>query len=82
MASYGAVRAAISPGVSYPGPVLFIKGGESNYIQEHHRDLIVSLFPAVSLKIMPGCGHWLHAQEPRLFNALVGRFLDRQQTVL
>jgi esterase len=82
VASYDAVRAAISPGDSYPGPVLFIKGGESSYIHEHHRDLIVSLFPAVSLKIMPGCGHWLHAQEPRLFNALVGRFLDRQQTVL
>ena len=30
------------------------------------------------LKVMPGCGHWLHAERPRLFNNLVGRFLDAQ----
>jgi pimeloyl-ACP methyl ester carboxylesterase len=24
---------------------------------------------------MPGCGHWLHAERPQLFNSLVRRFL-------
>jgi esterase len=76
VSSYPAIRAAITPGASYDGPVLFIKGGDSDYIQEQHRDSIVALFPAVSLKVLPGCGHWLHAQQPRLFNNLVGRFLD------
>jgi esterase len=38
----------------------------------------MALFPQAQLKVMPGCGHWLHAQHPRLFNGLVGRFLDAQ----
>lgn len=75
--SYGAYRAANSPGLRYDGPVLFIKGGESNYIQEAHRPEILARFPAATLKIMPGCSHWLHAQQPVLFNAIVARFLDQ-----
>jgi esterase len=27
---------------------------------------------------MLDCGHWLHAQQPALFNSIVGRFLERQ----
>ncbi len=74
---YGAVRAAPDPGVAFEGPVLFVKGGDSDYIQPAHRDTVQSLFPAAELKVMPGCGHWLHAQQPELFNSIVGRFLDR-----
>jgi esterase len=40
-----------------------------------HRSHILSLFPAAGMKIMPGCGHWLHVQRPSLFNSLVRRFL-------
>lgn len=74
--SYEAMRAAPSPGSTYDGPVLFIKGGDSNYILERHRDSIVSLFPNVNLKVIPGAGHWLHAEQPRLFNSIVRRFLS------
>lgn len=76
VASYEAIRAAIDGGANYGSPVLFIKGGDSDYILEKHRDIILALFPAAQLKVMPGCGHWLHAEQPRLFNNLVGRFLD------
>jgi esterase len=55
--------------------VLFIKGGESDYIREEHRAQILRLFPAAEMKIMPGCGHWLHAERPDLFNSLARRFL-------
>lgn len=74
--SYDAIRAGIEGDVSYTGPVLFIKGGDSSYVLEQHREKILALFPTVILKVMPGCGHWLHAQQPRLFNRLVGRFLE------
>ncbi len=69
-----------SPSGSGPfqGPVQFLKGGDSDYVLEDHRHHIVSLFPQAELKVMPGCGHWLHAERPRLFNNLVGRFLDAQ----
>ena len=72
---YTAVRAEPSGHRAFPGPVLFIKGGDSDYIRAEHRSHILSLFPAAEMKIMPGCGHWLHVQRPSLFNSLVGRFL-------
>jgi esterase len=72
---YGAVRSRPTATGSYPGPVLFIKGGDSNYIREEHRSHILALFPAAEVRIMPGCGHWLHAERPQLFNSLVRRFL-------
>ena len=75
---YSAVREAPVATGSYRGPVQFIKGGDSAYIQESHRRDILALFPGAALKIMPGCGHWLHAQQPALFNGIVGRFLDAQ----
>lgn len=75
---YSAVRAEPDARAPYPGPVLFIKGGESDYIREEHRSHILHLFPQAQMKIMPGCGHWLHAQRPSLFNSLVRRFLLAQ----
>ena len=72
------MRAAPDFRSPYGGPVLFIKGGDSDYIQEKHRTHILALFTQAELKIMPGCGHWLHAQKPQLFNGLVSRFLDTQ----
>jgi len=75
---YQAVRAAPLAEQAYAGPVLFIKGGESNYILEEHRQSILNLFPGAKVKTMPGCGHWLHAQQPRLFNSIVSRFLQDQ----
>ena len=73
---YSAVRAEPVATAPYTGPVLFIKGGDSDYIQSGHRSHILKLFPRADLKIMPGCGHWLHAQRPSLFNSLVRRFLE------
>lgn len=78
--NYSAVRAAPDFRSPYGGPVLFIKGGESDYIREQHRTHILALFPQAQLKVMPGCGHWLHAQQPRMFNGLVGRFLDAMES--
>ena len=61
---------------SYLGPVLFIKGGGSDYIREQHWPVIQALFPAATIKVMPDCGHWLHVEKPQLFNGIVARFLE------
>jgi len=74
--SYASVLAAPESRSPYRGPVMFVRGGESDYIREQHRSPILGLFPAAEMKTMPGCGHWLHAQRPQLFNSVVGRFLD------
>ncbi len=75
-ASYEAIRRGPTASAPYKGPVLFIKGGASNYIGEQHRQRVLELFPNAQMKVMPGCGHWLHAEQPEQFNRLVGRFLD------
>jgi esterase len=74
-ACYASLLAAPQTGRSYTGPVLFIKGGASDYIQEQHWPAIQLLFPAASIRVMPGCGHWLHVEKPELFNGIVARFL-------
>ena len=74
-AAYPLLLAAPSAEQAYPGPVLFIKGDASDYVQEQHWSAIRTLFPAASIKVMPGCGHWLHVEKPQLFNGIVARFL-------
>jgi len=59
----------------YQGPALFIKGGNSNYIQIKHKDAINALLPNSKAKIIQGAGHWLHAEKPVAFNKLVSDFI-------
>lgn len=61
----------------YAGPAHFVAGGESRYIRPEHRDTVLSLFPAASYAVVPGAGHWLHAEKPDAFLRAVERFLDR-----
>ena len=74
-ASLPSLLVAPGSGRVYEGPVLFVKGGASDYIQEQYWPATRGLFPAAVLKIMPECSHWLHAEKPQLFNGIVQRFL-------
>jgi esterase len=60
---------------NFSGPVLFIKGELSNYVQEVHRKEIQKRFPNVQLKVLAGAGHWLHAEKPEIVSNIVLRFL-------
>lgn len=72
---YAALSAAPEGDGPYDGPVLFIKGADSAYIQTKHREKIAGLFPNADLRIIEGTGHWLHAEKPDTFVALCQRFL-------
>ncbi|MDH1312805.1 alpha/beta fold hydrolase [Shewanella xiamenensis] len=61
----------------FNGPSLFIRGGDSNYVTAEHRDEIMRQFPAAQAKTLEGCGHWLHAQKPAVFNRIVSEFIDK-----
>ena len=67
------------PGVepAYLGPVLFIKGGESDYLLPEYQAEVVRQFPKAKAKVIPDTGHWLHAEKPQLFNRLVMDFLSQ-----
>lgn len=62
----------------YCGPSLFIRGGESDYVTGEHRNAIMAQFPSAQSKTLEGCGHWLHAQKPAIFNRIVSEFMDKQ----
>lgn len=76
VANYSSSLVAAPQVGSFSGPVLFIKGELSAYIQEKHYPLIKKLFPASELQVMDGVGHWLHAEKPELFNNSVMAFLN------
>jgi pimeloyl-ACP methyl ester carboxylesterase len=60
----------------FEGPALFLSGGLSPYVLPGHRPLIRRLFPAARFQVMPGAGHWIHAEQPREFEAAVRGFLN------
>ncbi len=73
---YESIAAAPSASGQYSGPTLFIKGGNSAYIQAEHQQAIVQRFPHAKAKIIQGAGHWPHAEKPALFTRLLLGFLQ------
>lgn len=61
---------------AWAGPALFLSGAASDYVQSAHRETIKARFPAARFAKLPGAGHWLHADDPRGFEAAVRVFLD------
>ncbi len=74
---YESVVAAIE-GEPVDTPVLFLRGGNSDYVKAEHRDKILSLFPNATVRTVEGTGHWLHAEKPDLVARLVTRFLKNE----
>lgn len=55
--------------------ILFIRGGNSNYILDADFESIKSHFPLATFKTIPDVGHWLHAENPKVFYEIVISFL-------
>jgi pimeloyl-ACP methyl ester carboxylesterase len=62
-------------GTTYDGPTLFLGGARSDYILPEHRPLIRALFPRARIATLKDAGHWLHADNPEGFLAVVESFL-------
>ena len=61
-------------GQRYIGPTLFMAGGKSDYVRPEHRAEIMRLFPAATIEVIDGAGHWVHADAPGPFVDMVSRF--------
>ena len=59
----------------YPGPVLWLAGGSSDYVKPEYAPAMRSLFPRAQLVTVKNTGHWVHAERPDIFVAAVDRFL-------
>lgn len=77
LANYANLLAAPAGGTAFGGPVLFLKGGDSDYIEATHAGATRALFPVAELRVVAGAGHWLHAEKPQLVLRLLRAFLAR-----
>ncbi len=59
---------------AYAGPTLFLAGARSRYVRPEHRPAIAALFPAAKFVTLKNAGHWLHADDPEGFLAVVEAF--------
>lgn len=57
-------------------PTLFIKGGSSQYLSADDEPGIKAVCAQPSLKIIPGAGHWPHAEKPAQFTRICQEFLS------
>ena len=76
--SYEKLTEAIPEMAPFEGPVLFLRGENSRYIQDSDLYRIRELFPKAILVTMKGAGHWIHADTPDAFSETVlAFFLNR-----
>jgi len=73
---YSAILAAVGGEDVFDGPALFIKGGESDYIQEDQWPAVLQPFPNAVLQTVRGAGHWVHADAPKELEDIVLAFLQ------
>ena len=73
---YEQIMAGQASETGYSGKTLFLKGGDSDYIQPEHRERVLELFPNASVRIITGAGHWVHAQKPELVVRTIMRFIE------
>ena len=59
----------------HAGPTLVLAGERSAYVQAGHHALFRALFPAAQFATVERAGHWLHADNPHGFLALLEPFL-------
>jgi esterase len=59
----------------YKGPVLWVAGATSPYVQPEYAAAMRALFPRAQLVTIKGAGHWVHSEQPQVFLAILRRFL-------
>lgn len=61
---------------TYDSLTLFLSGANSDYVLPEHRAKIRTHFSNAKFAKIPNAGHWLHAEQPRAFEASLRAFLD------
>jgi pimeloyl-ACP methyl ester carboxylesterase len=59
----------------FKGPTLFIRGGLSDYVDQHDEALIRRYFPQATIETVDGAGHWPHAERAEQFMQKLNAFL-------
>lgn len=70
------IGTALPENALFSNPTLFIRGGNSKYILDDDASQIKNHFPNFKLVTLPNVGHWLHAENPKLFFEETSSFLN------
>lgn len=62
---------------AWQGPILFIRGQNSAYLDDCYRSALLSQFPQAKAYVIAGAGHWVHAEKPDAVLRAVQKFLDK-----
>ncbi len=74
--NYTEINRGIDNGRRFDGPVLFVRGGRSPYLTDDDLPLIRVLFPNARVQSISEAGHWVHAEAPEQFLAMVTQFIS------
>jgi esterase len=61
--------------ISYEGESLIIRGEFSDYVLPEYEATIRQCLPNVRIKMLPGVGHWVYAEDPEGFSKVLDDFL-------
>jgi pimeloyl-ACP methyl ester carboxylesterase len=75
--SYEAILRAQTATRAYPHPALFMSGERSNHLTPLDHPGILRLFPGAQFRVIPGAGHWVHAEAPGEFLRAVLEFTGK-----
>jgi pimeloyl-ACP methyl ester carboxylesterase len=56
--------------------VLWVAGAGSEYIEPAYAEAMDRWFPRNRLVTVKGAGHWVHAEQPEVFLAVLRRFIE------
>jgi len=82
-----AIRQSIESLIAFPDSkhycpfkkkVLFIGGGQSDYLSKENQQKTKKLFPKASFSMIKSAGHWLHTEQTELFKALIQPYLKNE----
>ncbi|MCU0985298.1 MAG: alpha/beta fold hydrolase [Acetobacteraceae bacterium] len=66
---------ALPEAARWEGEALFVAGERSAYLDARGRAAALARFPSAAFAVVPGAGHWVHAEAPEAFLAAVTPFL-------
>jgi pimeloyl-ACP methyl ester carboxylesterase len=64
---------------TFERPVLFVRGGASDYIRDADIPALIEKFPGAVVRTIAKASHWVHADAPGEFHEIVSQFLSEDQ---
>ena len=84
LANLGLLQRSVDKLIDWPpisgqwdGPVLWLRGENSDHVQPGDEPIMRDYFPAADLVTIPDAGHWLHADQPQAVAQAIGEFISR-----